>query len=168
MIESKFNWWAILPLVLSVIIFAVISYLTYFIFLMPKDGSMTPALYFMLPLVLVFCLWTFIWVFAERKKRALCVELFSHSIIVSGFYGYGKKHLYAFTGFTGYTLSQLPNYYGDTSEYLHIIKGTKKVISISAFYHKNYQELKDGLTGSLEFLGEIPFDIKNEWKDIFN
>jgi hypothetical protein len=40
------------------------------------------------------------------------------------------------------------------------------VISISAFYHKNYQALKDGLTGSLEFLGEIPFDFKNEWKDL--
>jgi hypothetical protein len=134
---------------------------------MPNDGSMTPALYFMLSLVLVFFLLTFIWVLAEMKKRALYVELFSHSIIVSGFYGYGKKHLYAFTGFTGYTLSSLPTYYGDTAEYLHIIKGTKKVITISSFYHKNYQELKDGLTGSLQFLGEIPFDMKNEWKNLF-
>jgi len=74
--------------------------------------------------------------------------------------------LYAFTGFTGYTISHLPNYYGDSSEYIHIIKGTKKVISISAFYHKNYQELKDGLIGSLPFLGEIPFDMKTEWKDL--
>ncbi len=100
------------------------------------------------------------------KKRALFVEIFSHSIIASGFYGFGKKHLYAFTGFQGYTISYLPTYYGDTSEYLHIIKGTKKVITISAFYHKNYQELKDGLTGSLKYLGEIPFDMKNEWKDL--
>lgn len=166
MIESKFNWWAILPLVLAVIIFMVISYLTYFIFLMPKDGSMTPALYFMLTLVLVFFLITFIWVFAEMRKRALYVEIFSHSIIACSFYGYGKRQLFAFTGFTGYTISNLPNYYGNTSEYLHIIKGTKKVLSISEFYHKNYKELKDGLTGSLKFLGEIPFDMKEEWKDL--
>jgi hypothetical protein len=126
MIESRFNGWAILPLVLAVILFISISYLAYFTFLMPKDGSISAALYFILSLLLLFFIISFIWVFAAMKKKTLFVELFSHSIIVSGFYGYGKKKLYAFTGFTGYTISHLPNYYGDTSEYLHIIKGKKR------------------------------------------
>ncbi len=52
-------------------------------------------------------------------------------------------------------------------EYLYLIKGIKKMVKISTFYHQNYLEMKQYLATKVKYLGDIPFSMSDEFREIF-
>ena len=77
-----------------------------------------------------------------------------------------EMHLYAFKEFDGYKISILPSEYQDY-EYLYLMSNQKKIIKVSQFYHSNYLDLKKAIETKTRNLGEEPFSLFKELKEIF-
>ncbi len=167
MIKSKFQYRAALPLLLLVILIAAFSVLGYLLFFMPNDGTITTGIYAAVTFVLLFFLLVAFWLTVEIRKKLIVVRVDSNLISISSFYGLGPEQKFDSRQLDGYTTTLLPVMYGTTYEYLYIIKDGKQVCALSAFYHHNYAELKQALSGRLKFIGENTFEMAKEIKDTF-
>jgi hypothetical protein len=167
MIKSKFKGWAFLPILLIFILIASFIMLGYVIFFMPNDGTITTAIYACLYFVLFFFTLVAYWIISEIRKRLTTISINNQTILVGSFYGLGAKKLYNYTEIDGFITSQIPVLYSASYEYLFLIKGGKKVAVLSDFYHSNYAAIKSALSDKIVFLGNRPFNMPAEIKDLF-
>lgn len=86
--------------------------------------------------------------------------------MVANYVGLGTKRIYNLSQFDGFETALLPSRY-DTYEYLYLIENGKKVVKLSQFYHSNYADLKNALTGKVRNLGQKGFSYIQEFKEIF-
>lgn len=159
MVESKFKIWT-----LSAIFSGIFLCIVCLLFLIISGISDLP-LFASIPILLLF-LFILIWlVYGELRTKAIKVKINSNNVNVKNFMGMGSGKDYGFKEFDGYRISILPSEYREY-EYLYLFIGQKKVIKISQFYHSNYDELKRLLTSKTKNLGEEPFSIIREIKEI--
>ena len=110
---------------------------------------------------------TWIWlVFGELRKKANYIVIDENRIVIANYLGLGPKQQYDIKDFEGFTTSLLPSRWNDY-EYLFLIKDGKRIIAISEFYHKNYLDFKQYLVEKSKYLGDQPFNLLREIKDIF-
>lgn len=100
------------------------------------------------------------------RQRLVVVKVNGGEVSSRGFMGLGIASTYSFNELDGYKTSTIASRYG-YFEHLYLIKGGKKVIRIGGNYHRNYAELKAAITPFLVYLGDEPYHIKNEFKEIF-
>ena len=80
----------------------------------------------------------------------------------------GLKKTYSIDNINGYILSHVSSKNG-RYEYLYIMIGRKKVIKLSEFYHRNYNELKSAiLNKNIKYLGYQQWNLVKETKEIFS
>ncbi len=101
----------------------------------------------------------------EVRTKAITVELDADSLSVRGYYGLGSKHRILYSDCSGFTTSDLPTESGQTYEYLYVMQNGKKVVKLSEFYHKNYDELKREIAKKMKYLGDKPFSMSDELMD---
>lgn len=101
----------------------------------------------------------------EVRTKAITVELDADSLSVRGYYGLGSKRRILYSECKGFTTSDLPTESGQTYEYLYVMQNGKKVVKLSEFYHKNYDELKREIASKLKYLGDKPFSMSEELMD---
>lgn len=129
------------------------------------SGISDLPLFASIPILLLF-FFILIWlVYGELRTKAIKVIISSNKVIVKNFMGLGLGKDYGFKEFDGYKISILPSEYKEY-EYLYLYIGQKKIIKISQFYHSNYDELKKLITSKTKNLGEEPFSIIREIKEI--
>jgi len=116
----------------------------------------------------VFFIFAWIWlVFGELRTKVVSVDIGYDNFIVKGYFGFGTPKTFYFNDVEGYRTSILPASLV-VYEYLYVISGGKKVIKLSQFYHKNYEELKAAIIGSnIKYLGFEDFSYGRELKEIF-
>lgn len=160
MVESKFKIWTLLAIISSLLLFAVL------IFVFIRSAISSLPLYASIPLLL-FLLFIIAWlVYGELRTKAIKVRVESNTIIANGFIGLGPDRIYDFKEFDGYKISILPSEYQEY-EYLYLLRNHKKVIKVSQFYHGNYFDIKKAITTKTRNLGEEPFSLFQELKEIF-
>lgn len=118
----------------------------------------------------LLCFMVLVWVvivFGELRTKALVVHLENNFVTVRGYLGLGPSRRYGFKDFDGYATSILSSKYEDF-EFLYLMKNNKKLVKISAFYHRNYPELKTFLMEQLPYLGDIPYSASDEFKEVFS
>jgi hypothetical protein len=116
----------------------------------------------------VFFIFAWIWlVFGELRTKVVSLDIGYDNFIVKGYFGFGTPKTYYFTDVEGYRTSILPASMV-VYEYLYVISGGKKVIKLSQFYHKNYEELKAAIiNANIKYLGFEDFSYGRELKEIF-
>ncbi len=102
---------------------------------------------------------------AEVRSKAITVALEANSLTVRGYYGLGSKRSILYADCSGFTTSDLPTESGQTYEYLYVMQNGKKVVKVSEFYHKNYDELKREIAKKMKYLGDKPFSMSEELMD---
>ncbi len=113
-------------------------------------------------------IFAWIWlVFGELRTKVVSLDIGYDNFIVKGYFGFGASKTYYFNDIEGYRTSILPASMV-VYEYLYVISGGKKVIKLSQFYHKNYDELKAAIAGAnIKYLGFEDFNYGRELKEIF-
>ncbi|HNE46663.1 MAG TPA: hypothetical protein PLM27_10870 [Chitinophagales bacterium] len=160
-LHSKFKFRIAMPIAMTLFVLVLLGFIIgSFI-----DGSITPSIgIFAFMLFFIFLL---IWiVFGELRTKVIRVELKDDAVMVSSYFGLGKKRMYNLTQFEGFETAILPSNY-DKYEYLYLMTNGKKVVKLSQFYHKNYNELKTVIEGTVTNLGEKSFSMIEEFKEIF-
>ena len=161
MIISTFRFWIMLPLSLAVFLSGFVCFIISDVI---SDKSIAVlAVYAILTIAIGFA-WIWI-VLGELRTKAVMVVLWDDTVIKKSFLGLGGATPFMLEEFDGYTTSILFSN-SDTYEYLYLMKGDKKMVKLSAFYHQNYEEMKSYLSKNMQFLGEKPFSISNEFKEI--
>ena len=162
MIKSKFKFWVLLP-ILVLFLVTVLLYQIIFDGFIISEIENHVILYVLI--FLLFYVW--IWIFyGELRTKAIVVTIDEKILYLKNYLGIGIHKIFDLSEFDGYITCQLPSR-GGTYEYLYLIKNGKKVVKISEFYHRNYPELKYRITKSLKFLGDQPFSMLTEIKEIF-
>ena len=162
MTKSKFRLWVLLP---SLLLFGV-PCLLYFII---SNAAAEPPAKPFFPVYLVSGLFIFTWiwvVFGELRTKAIKVIIDGEDIKVRAFGGLSPERHYRFDDFDGFKTTVLSSRQGDY-EYLYLIKKNKKVIKLSQFYHRNYQQLKQLISHKTNDLGYEKFSYRREFKEIF-
>ncbi|MBS1511784.1 MAG: hypothetical protein JST86_13135 [Bacteroidetes bacterium] len=163
MLQSKFRLWVLLPLLLSIILLlSITSFVKIFSAKINLHQSVSALL------SLIFFIFLFLWlVWGELRTKVIKVSIQDNNINARNFLGLGFSKSYLFSEIDGFQISFLHSdsgYY----EYLYIIKGKKKVIKLSEFYHQNYKELKGLLSSKLNDMGVEKFNYWRELKEIFS
>jgi len=162
MIKSVFRFWIILPvglaMFLSIFFFFIISDVL-------KEQSLLVLIIYTILLSMSFIVWLWI-VLGELRTKAVMVVLWDDTIIKKNFLGLGGSTPFMMQEFDGYSTSVLFSKY-DSYEYLYLMKDHKKMIKLSSLYHDNYDEMKQYLSLNVHFLGEQPFSLGDELKEIF-
>ena len=161
MIRSGFRFRAFLPLILVILVTGLLCFLFSRIFVTGHQPS--PVGYFFICISLFT--WTWL-VFGELRTKAISVTLDNGSITTTNFFGLGVKRQFGFKDFDGFKTCLLPSNAG-TYEYLYLVKRNRKVVKLSEFYHRNYDEFKYVFQQKLKFFGREPFNIVTEVSEIF-
>lgn len=111
-------------------------------------------------------IWSWL-IFGELRSKAIVVEIGYDGLKFSGYLGLVNYQYLSFNEIDGFETTTLPSRYGEY-EYLYLIKGKKRRIIISQFYHENYSELKKEITNRCLFLGHKQFSYMSELKRIFS
>ena len=128
------------------------------------DG--VPAGLIVMVVVVVLLMWAWLF-YGELRTKVIAVTIGYDNFTVKRYFGLGKAQTYYFKDAEGFLLSILPANYV-VYEYLYVMQGGKKVIKLSQFYHKNYEELKAGIEeANIKYLGEENFSYGREIKEIF-
>ncbi len=160
MVESTFNKWT-----LTAIFSSILLSIVFLLFLIIQGVGKLP-LFAGVPILLLM-VFIIIWlVYGELRNKAIKVIINSDSVTAMHFLGLGAGTSYAFKEIEGYKISRLPSEYQEY-EYLYLFIGRKKIIRLSQFYHSNYAELKKSIISGIKNLGEEPFSITREIKEIF-
>lgn len=160
-LHSRFRFWALLPAVLLLLVTAILAFATSKLMGNPNLPSF--GIFVFLGLFVFTWVWLF---FGELRTKVIKVQIERAEIIVSNYLGLGVKRIYNFSQLDGLETALLPSKY-DTYEYLYLLENGKKVIKLSQFYHSNYDELKNVLTGKIRNLGQKEFSYFLEVKEIF-
>ena len=114
------------------------------------------ALLFMLSWILLF--------FQELRKRILVIVIENDKILIKNFIGYRKD--FKFDEFEGFQTSTEKSKSG-TYEVLSLVKNGRRVIQISEFNFRNYDELKNAIKLQTKDLGFVQLNFIKRIKDIF-
>jgi hypothetical protein len=125
-----------------------------------------PPLAFMSVAVLIPILMLTWLVFGEFRTKAIAITLNTDHLIIRRYFGFGKPETIYYNNLDGFENSELASI-NMMYEYLYFVKGNKKIAKLSAYYHRNYAELKQDVNTKLKDLGEINFSYWNEVKEIF-
>ncbi len=90
----------------------------------------------------------------------------NETIISRSYLGFGKSVVTNFEEVDGFTICMVPSKYDDY-EYLYIIKDNRKIIKVSQFYHRNYEDVKKAISKKVKFIGKERFSYRQELKEIF-
>lgn len=115
--------------------------------------------------VLIFA-WTWL-LLGELRKKATRLVLEHDRFTVSGYYGLGKPKQYGLNELSGLRSSVLSSENGNF-EYLYLMMDQKRIACISSFHHLNFEEIRDHLQQKVKSLEQIPFDFKEELRDLFS
>jgi hypothetical protein len=161
MVQSRFRFFGFLPGALFLGLVFIMSWGTGSFMEAPITTDPVLDLIFFL-----FMFFVLLWLgMGELRTKALAVAIRPGAITVRRFYGLGPIRSYNLSDFDGFTTSLLTSK-SDTYEYLYLMKGDKKVLKLSEYYHKNYDDLKAELEKEVNKLGEIPFSLVDEFKEI--
>lgn len=160
-ITSKLRLTYIIPLGIFVFLSVFILFITNEIFNAHDLPSILPYLA-VAPFFVVIWLWL---ILGELKKNINRVILTEDLIIVSKFGGLSEGLSYPYGFFDSLTTSILTSRSGKY-EYLYLIKGEKRLVTLSQFYHLNYQELKDFLLKKINASPTTPYNISNDFNDL--
>ncbi|MBZ9629786.1 hypothetical protein LB465_03260 [Salegentibacter sp. LM13S] len=108
---------------------------------------------------------TYFWL-TEFRTRAHKIAVFKEKISKKEYFGLGKRKEYSYKEFDGYIIIQQPNK-GSTSEYIFLIKGDRRIICLSEFYHVNYDRVKLEIDSKLKSLGQTEYNFKSEYREMF-
>jgi hypothetical protein len=159
MLQSKFSFKSILPIVILIPLTTLSA-----IFIKDHPSLLDNNLGTMYFVPLVF---SFLWmVFGEMRTKAIKVIVDDKQVSSCSFFGLGPIKQFYFSEIEGFKTSILPSQ-GTSYEYLYLIINGKKVMKISEFYHKNYQELKEAIELKTKDLGYEDFNFFREVKEIF-
>ena len=162
MTRTRFRLWAFLPATMAILVTGLLSFIfSRGVFTSIED---TPTAVYVFAGVFLF-VWTWL-VFGELRTKVISVKIGKDLITTTNFLGLGAKRTFDFKEFEGFITSLLPSKSG-TYEYLYLIKDNKKVIKLSEFYHKNYFECKQVLTNRVKFMGNKPFSMLTELREIY-
>lgn len=103
--------------------------------------------------------------FGEVKTKFIAVEFEKDEIIVKRFLGLQTKS-YKFSEIEAWKYSHLASKRG-TYEYLYLYKNGHKIIKISQFYHRNYDEVKRYIETKFKCLVYEKFSYIDELKEMF-
>lgn len=160
-LHSKFKIWAFLPVAMSLLVTGLLAFITEQFM---KRKSLPPLGIFVFLAFLIFAL---IWIiFGELRTKVIKVRIEGDEVTVVRYLGLGTKRIYSLSQFDGLETALLPPRY-DTYEYLYLIEHGKKVVKLFQFYHGNYADLKNNLTGKLRNLGQKGFSYIQEFKEFF-
>jgi hypothetical protein len=161
-LKSKFKFWILLSITLFMVVTVLIAFLLALIF--TRDEL--PRVAILVFLILFTSTWLWM-LFGEFRTKAIHVLITSGDISVSRYFGLGKSKAYDFSKFEGFYTSMLSSKYG-TYEYLFLIQKNKRKVSISQFYHKNYDDLKAVLEDHLQNMGQRRLSFVEHLYDIAN
>ena len=160
-LKSKFKLRIFFPIALLVLITGFIIISSKLILNDIKNATL------IVYLVIAFSIFLWIWLFfGELRTKVIKITIEEHEIIVSNYFGLQAKKVYLLSGFDGFKTSLMPARY-QTYEFLYLMANDKKVIKLSGYYHKNYDDLKARLSLSLKDLGDEKFSLFSEVKEIF-
>ena len=160
-VRSTFTRWIFLPLAMLALVIGVLLIVSFSLVDRLNDDWI-PVTVFYICFLFVFC-WL---VFGEMRVRMIAVEIANDHLVVASFLGLGKKREWYFLELDGYETVLLPSRYS-TYEYVFILRGGKRVVRLSAYYHRNYEELKTLIARKLKHLGSDGFRISKELNDMF-
>lgn len=160
-LHSRFKFWAFFIVALLLLVTGLLTFVTAKILERP---NLPPFGVFVFLALFIF---VWIWlIFGELRTKVVKVNIEGEEVIISNYMGLGTKRVYCFSQFEGLETALLPSKY-DTYEYLYLIENGKKVVKLSQFYHSNYDDLKNALTGKVRNLGQKGFSYIQEVKEIF-
>ncbi len=161
LIKSKFSIWILVPIGLFLLVTGSLAFVIQILFYGPNAPS------FRIIVFIIFFAFAWVWlVFGELRTKIVKVEIKGDQISVANYLGIGSKKVFSFSQFEGLQTAILPSKY-NTYEYLYLIKDNKKAIKLSQFYHRNYAELKSALTDKVRNLGQQPYSLIQDIKEIF-
>ena len=161
--KTKFKIKGFLPLLLSIAlttitIFFVIDFFT---------NSIDQDKIFVRLILLIFLLFTLTWlVLGEVKNKFIRVEFSDDKISVAKMGGLLPTKEFNPTEVEGWKYSILTSN-GGNDEYLYLYLDGKKIIKVSEFYHKNYDEIKQYVKKRYKNLGFERFSYLDELKEMF-
>jgi hypothetical protein len=161
-IRSRFRFQALLPMIF------LLPFAIGFIagVLLMNWGSETMAIVIYI-FIIVFLSLVLAWaVFDEVRTKAIKVIIGKNQISVRGYFGFGSETTYFLSDFDRFITSQVPTKYR-TFEYLYLLKDNKRLIKLSEYYHKNYEELKQAISEEVDYSGDQPFRMSQEVKEMF-
>ncbi|PQJ11091.1 hypothetical protein CJD36_014075 [Flavipsychrobacter stenotrophus] len=100
------------------------------------------------------------------KRKAVKIVISDDTIIVSSFLGIGPKHEFLLSAFTGFVYFD-DNYQNYSFQRLYLLINQQKVVGLSGFYHKNYNELKQTLSQKVPDHGVTIYNFSDELIDAF-
>jgi hypothetical protein len=162
MLQSKFSYSAIIPFVISLLLFVFL--IAVVIVFQENLTSKSSIPMFLIGFLFIFFLLWLVW--GELRTKAIKVWIETDSIIAINFLGLGTSKTFRFSEIDGYKITMLPAEYRDY-EYLYLIINQQKVIKLSEFYHENYFELKKVITKKCKHLGTEKFNLMKEIRGIF-
>ncbi|WP_185289354.1 hypothetical protein [Chryseobacterium lactis] len=159
--KTKFTIKSIFPLLLfPAIIYSVINVSLLLFTDSYYDDKLFPNIF--IPSILIF---SSLIIFGEIKTKFISVEITQNEIIVKRFLGLQKKK-YLLSEIEGLKYSIISSK-GGTYEYLYLYKNGNKIVKISQFYHRNYDEVKKFTKTKFKNLGYESFSYRDELKEIF-
>lgn len=163
--RSRFKLWSLLPVALVIPVSYMLVWLVTSFYSNTQRPTVSPTV---VPvLIIIFFLFVWIWlIFGELRTKVLKVWMNEDGIMVRNFFGVGTRKTYTWDKFDGYVTSLLPSRYG-VYEYLYLVKGRRKVIKISEYYHRNYIELKEEIAKHTTDLKTEKYSLWREIKEVF-
>jgi len=160
-VKSKFKYGAYILAILAIAFSMMLSFMLSMYFWLP-----IPIAFYII--VNLFCIFSWIWlIFGELRTKVIRVDIGYDNFMVRGYFGFGASKTLYFNEIEGYKIAVLPAQ-GTSYEYLYVMAGNKKAIKLSEFYHKNYTELKEGISSAkIKYLGFEDFSYAKELKEIF-
>lgn len=160
MLYSKFKPGVFIPVFAALFLFVLLILV---IILFTGKGKDPLIGLITIPVCIFFLLWI---VVGELRTKALKVEISYDKILVKKYLGYGAPAEFWFSEMEGFKTVLLPSEYRDY-ESLYLIKGGRKIIKLSEFYHENYVELKGRISGNCRKLKTEKYNLLREIKEIW-
>ncbi|TQM50725.1 hypothetical protein BDE36_2485 [Arcticibacter tournemirensis] len=165
MIASKFRFFVLLPVVITIIMLAAP---VVFVFNSQEQFDYSGSAGFLIFISSLYLLFLVLLIMGELRAKAIVVSLNNDSLEVKNFLGLGRPGSFSYSSLEGYRTSAVPSR-GGTYEYLYLIHQGKKIAKISEFYHRNYEELKASLQRmNIKNLGEEQWSFTSEMKELFS
>jgi len=163
MMISKFSWKAYIPALIIAVLIAVLI----FVGIVVLDPASAKLILPITPLFL-FPVLALVWlIYGECRTKIIRVELNMDHLIIRRYFGLSKPATYYYTDLAGFTTTVLPAQ-STSYEYLYIKYGGKNAGKLSAFYHRNYADMKAELRTRISDLGYVDFSYLDEVKEIFS
>jgi hypothetical protein len=105
-----------------------------------------------------------LFIFGDIKNKMLLVTISASQIEHRNLLFMSKT--FDIKNISGYVTCQVFSR-GGSYEFIYLVINNQKVVSVSEFYHRNFTELKSGISTSLDCLGEVKHSTLQDIRDIF-